>query len=107
MPSFLDPDMAYLLGLIVGRGTIREISGLRRLVIEYPFRSLEAKGIKKSFDAQDNTLLSLDDTINRLGELIEVTPKKISSRSSVSIIIESTKFSLLWRNINKLLKGKN
>lgn len=107
MPSFLDPDMSYLIGLIVGRGTIREISGLRQLVIEYPFRSLEAKGIKKSFDTKDKILLSLDETINRLGELTEVTPKKIASKSSVSIIIESTKFSLLWRNINKLLKGKN
>jgi len=106
MPSFLDPDMAYLIGLIVGRGTIREISGMRQLVIEYPFRNLEAKGIERYFDTKDKILLSLDDTINRLGELTEVTPRKVASANSVSIIIESTKFSLLWRNINKLLKGK-
>jgi len=31
MNFFLDPDMAYLLGLIVGRGTIREVSGKRQL----------------------------------------------------------------------------
>lgn len=106
MSTFLDPDMAYLLGLIVGRGTIRETSGMRQLVIEYPFRSLDAKGIRKSFDTKDKTLLSLDDTINRLGELTEVTPKKIVSQNAVSIVLESTKNSLLWRNINKLLKGK-
>jgi hypothetical protein len=106
MSTFLDPDMAYLLGLIVGRGTIREVSGMRQLVIDYPFRSLEAKGIKKSFDTKDKILLSLDDTINRLGELTEVTSKKVPSKNSVSVIIESTKNSLLWRNINKLLKGK-
>ena len=107
MSTFLDPDMAYLLGLIVGRGTIRETGGMRQLVIEFPFRSLEAKGIAKSFDTKDKILLSLDDTINRLGELVEVTPKKISSNNAVSIILESTKNSLLWRNINKLLNGKN
>lgn len=106
MSTFLDPDMAYLLGLIVGRGTIRETSGMKQLIIEYPFRNLEAKGIKKSFDTKDKILLSLDDTINRLGELTEVTPKKVVSQNSVSIVLESTKNSLLWRNINKLLKGK-
>lgn len=106
MSTFLDPDMAYLLGLIVGRGTIRETSGMKQLIIEYPFRNLEAKGIKKSFDTKDKISLSLDDTINRLGELIEVTPKKVVSQNSVSIVLESTKNSLLWRNVNKLLKGK-
>ncbi len=106
MSTFLDPDMAYLLGLIVGRGTIREVSGMRQLVIEYPFRSLLATGIKKSFVARDKILLSLDETINRLGELTEVAPKKVVSNNAVSIILESTKNSLLWRNISKLLKGK-
>lgn len=106
MSTFLDPDMAYLLGLIVGRGTIRESGGMKQLIIEYPFRNLEAKGIKKSFDAKDKILLSLDDTINRLGELTEAAPKKVVSKNAVSIILESTKNSLLWRNINKLLDGK-
>lgn len=106
MSSFLDPDMAYLLGLIVGRGTIRESGGMRQLIIEYPFRSLEAKGLTKSFDTKDKISLSLDETINRLGELTESAPKKVVSDKAVSIILESTKNSLLWRNINKLLEGK-
>lgn len=106
MSTFLDPDMAYLLGLIVGRGTIRENDGMRQLIIEYPFRSLEAKGLTKSFDTKDKISLSLDETINRLGELTEATPKKVVSDKAVSIILESTKNSLLWRNINKLLEGK-
>jgi len=106
MSTFIDPDMAYLLGLIVGRGTIREISGMRQLIIEFPFRSLEAKGIRTFFDTRDKILLSLDDTINRLGELTEVMPKKVVSKNAVSIILESTKNSLLWRNVNKSLKGE-
>ena len=106
MSMFLDPDMAYLLGLIVGRGTIRESGGMRQLVIEYPFRSLQARGITKLFDTKDKISLSLDETINRLGELTEAAPKKVVSDKGVSIILESTKNSLLWRNINKLLEGK-
>ena len=106
MSTFLDPDMAYLLGLITGRGTIREASGMRQLVIEYPFRNLKAKGIETSFNAKDKILLSLDNTINRLSELTEIAPKKVTSKNAVSIIIESTKFSFLWRHINKLFKGK-
>jgi len=106
MSFFLDPDMAYLLGLIVGRGTIREISGIRQLIIEYPFKSLVTRGINKSFQTKDKILLSLDETVNRLGELVEITPKKISSENSVSIVIESTKYGLLWRNIDRLLLRK-
>ncbi len=106
MSLFLDPDMAYLLGLIIGRGTIREISGKRQLIIEYPFRNLTARGISKSFDAKDKILLSLDETINRLGELIEITPRKVSSENSVSIVIESNKYGILWRNIDRLLLNK-
>jgi len=106
MSLFLDPDMAYLLGLIVGRGTIREISGKRQLIIEYPFRNLVAKGITKSFDAKDKILLSLDETINRLGELMEITPQKVSSENSVSIVVESNRYGILWRNIDRLLLKK-
>lgn len=106
MSLFLDPDMAYLLGLIVGRGTIREISGKRQLIIEYPFRNLVAKGITKSFDAKDKILLSLDETINRLGELMEIMPRKVSSENSVSIVVESNKYGILWRNIDRLLLNK-
>jgi len=106
MSLFLDPDMAYLLGLIVGRGTIREISGKRQLIIEYPFRNLVAKGISKSFDAKDKILLSLDETINRLGELMEITPRKVSSENAVSIVVESNKYGILWRNIDRLLLNK-
>lgn len=106
MNFFLDPDMAYLLGLIVGRGTIREVSGKRQLIVEYPFKNLIAKGINKSFQAKDKILLSLDETINRLGELIEITPKKISNENSASIIIESNRYGILWRNIDHLLSNK-
>ena len=107
MSLFLDPDMSYLLGLIVGRGTIREISGKRQLIIEYPFRNLIAKGINSSFDTKDKILLSLDETINRLGELMEITPKKVSLENSVSIIAESNRYGLLWRNIDRLLLNKS
>ena len=106
MNFFLDPDMAYLLGLIVGRGTIREVSGKRQLIIEYPFKNLTAKGISKTFQAKDKILLSLDETINRLGELMEITPKKVTNENSVSIIIESNRYGILWRNIDRLLLNK-
>jgi len=106
MDHFLDPDMAYLLGLIVGRGTIRESSGMRQLIIEYPFKNLIVQGIKKSFRARDKILLSLDETVTRLGELIEITPKKLSSENSINIVIESTKYGLFWRNIDHLLLNK-
>lgn len=106
MSTFLDPDMAYLLGLIVGRGTIRRTNGHKQLIIEFPFRNLMAEGITKKFNTKDKILLSLDETINRLGELVGSVPSKQSSTNSVNLVFESTKNTLLWRNLERLLEGK-
>jgi intein/homing endonuclease len=106
MSIFLDPDMAYLVGLIVGRGIIRRIDGHKQLIIDFPFKNLIAEGITKIFNTKDKILLSLDETIDRLGELVGSAPGKQPSQNSVSLIFETTKNTLLWRNLDRILKGK-
>jgi len=48
--NYLDPDVAYLLGMIVGRGSFTDDDDDRRLVIEFPHSALRAKGIEKAYD---------------------------------------------------------
>jgi len=55
--DYLDADVAYLLGLIVARGSLTEIGGVKRIVIEFPFRNLEAEGIEKKIVQKDQILL--------------------------------------------------
>jgi len=106
MRDIIDPDLAYLLGLIIGRGTIRVTNGHRQLIIEFPFRNLVAKGLKSKYETKDKISASLDEIINRMGELTGITPHKRTTKTSVSITFDAIKNSYIWRIIDKLLKGK-
>jgi len=68
MSFFVDEDMAYLFGLIVGRGILKEEGSLKQIIISFPYKNLRAIGIKKTFKQRDVILLSLDPIVNRIGE---------------------------------------
>ena len=36
--DYLDPDVAYLVGMIVGRGSFQQERDIRRLTIRFPYR---------------------------------------------------------------------
>lgn len=99
MSFFIDEDMAYLFGLIIGRGTLKGNGGLKQIIINFPYKNLKATGIQKTFKQRDVILLSLDPIINRLGELIGQVPAKIESRTSVDIVIGLNRNNLIWRNV--------
>ena len=52
LDDYIDGDVAYLIGLLIARGTITESGGLRQLTIEFPYSSLKAQGIATSFDQE-------------------------------------------------------
>lgn len=106
MIDYLDADVAYLLGLIVARGELTETGGVKRIVIEFPFKNLEAEGIEKKIVQKDQILLSLDSTIQRVQELTELNIKKVSGEQSVNLLMESIKETMFLRNIKSLLRGK-
>jgi hypothetical protein len=106
MIDYLDADVAYILGLIVARGEITETGGVKRIVIEFPFKNLKVEGIEKKIVQKDKILLSLDPTIQRIQELTELDVKKVPGDQSVNLVMESIKETIFLRNIKKLLKGK-
>jgi hypothetical protein len=106
MIDYLDADVAYLLGLIVARGELTESGGVKRIVIEFPFKNLEVEGVEKKLVQKDKILLSLDPVIRRIQELADLNIRKEEAEQSVYLIMETLKETVFLRNIKHLLKGK-
>jgi hypothetical protein len=106
MIDYLDEDVAYLLGLIVARGTVTKKGGVNQMVIEIPVGGLEAIGISKRITQSDRIKISLNDTIKRIRELIDAEVRIDDESRYIRLIIESLRNTIFWRDINFLLKNK-
>jgi hypothetical protein len=104
--DYLDVDMAYFLGLLVARGSINEASGVKRITIEFPFRSMYAEGINKTFNQRDQIIIGLQDPIKRINELTDVQINQNITENTVYLTIETLKNTIFWRNVKMLLQGK-
>ena len=97
--DYIDADVAYLLGLITGRGRISESGGVRQITIEFPYRDLQVEGSSGSYDADISIRLGLQEIQERLLELtgadITITPKE----NSVALILRFIRNTMVWRNI--------
>jgi hypothetical protein len=108
LSAFLSEDMAYFLGLVVGRGTIFRGSEVNRLIIEFPFKNLEAQGITKKYDTQMYLSGSLDRIVNRLKKLgLNVRKESDIDNKTVSLIIEWHGEDIAWRLLNYLLNEEH
>jgi hypothetical protein len=92
--DYLDPDVAYYIGLVTARGTISDSGGIKRITIEFPFKNLKVQGIKKSIVQKGEIQLSLDKAISRVNELTECTIRKEETEHSVTLVIETLKNSI-------------
>jgi len=105
--DYIDPDVAYFIGLVTARGEISDSGSVKRISIEFPFRNLEVEGIKKKIIQKDQILLSLDRVMNRVNELADVDMRKDESERSVYLIIETLKNTMFLRNTKMLMKGRS
>ena len=104
--DYIDPDVAYFIGLVTARGEISDSGRVKRISIEFPFRNLKVEGVKKKIAQKDQILLSLDHVINRVNELADVNLRKDESERSVYLIIETLKNTMFLRNIKMLMKER-
>ena len=81
--DYIDADVAYLLGLITARGKISEDSDVRRIIIEFPYKSLEIEGISARFDTDNSIKLGLQQIQERI---LDVTGTDVGIRSTDSSI---------------------
>ncbi|MFN3466536.1 MAG: hypothetical protein ACK4WF_02415 [Candidatus Brocadiales bacterium] len=102
----MDEDVAYLVGLILVRGTLEEQEDIKRLNIEFPYKSLEATGIKTAVKQRDALLLSANSIRDRVNELLDVDFKVEDLNNSVILSAVLTKNTMAWRNLKLILGGK-
>jgi len=105
--DYMDPDVAYLLGLIMAKGTLDENGVLRRLIIEFNFKNLEAHGIEKVFKTRDQLILGMIKIRERISELLDTNIEQKELNNKIILKATFTKNALTWRNIRALTQGKN
>jgi len=101
--DYIDGDVAYLIGLIVARGTIVENSSHRRLIITFPFSSLKIQGLKSEFKQEESIKLGLFNIRERLLELLDSDVSIVDKENSIDLVFKFTRNSMVWRNILLLL----
>ncbi len=98
--DYVDADVAYLLGLITARGRISESGGVRQIVIEFPYQSLEVEGIATTFEAEAAIRQGLLRPIeNRVSELTGAHVEMIDKGKSVDLVLRFSGNTMMWRNI--------
>jgi hypothetical protein len=104
--NYLDPDVAYFLGLVVARGRLQEDID-RRVVIKFPYSNLIVEGVKTRFDQETQLRLGTAAIRDRLDELLEADVQIIREKGSVTILIRFLRNSIAWRNLRLHTQGKN
>lgn len=105
MVDYMDPDVAYLLGMVMARGTFQTERDIRRLLIQFPYRLDSVNtlpGSTLSFDRETELRLCLDDVRRRISELLEVDIEVERLEREVALKAVFTKNTMSWRNLQLL-----
>ncbi len=105
-PAYFDADVAYLAGMIVARGTLTDGDHSKQLVIEFPFKSLEAHGITKKYSQSDAVELSVHRIKQRISKLLGTSLEAVISDSSCSLVAKYANDTMEWRNLRALFGDK-
>ena len=104
--NYLDPDVAYLLGLITIRGELYESQGDKRIIIQFPFKSLIAEGIKIRVGQKDQLDMAVNRIRDRLQELVESHIDVERGENEIVFLMRFLRNSLVWRNIRYMFGTK-
>ena len=97
--NYLDPDVAYLLGLIAIRGELYESQGDKRIIIQFPFKSLIAEGVTVHVDQQNQLDMAVNQIRDRLQELLEGPIEVDRADREFIFSIRFLRNAMVWRNI--------
>ena len=108
--DYIDPDVAYLVGMIVARGSFYQDGDVRRLVIQFPYR-LDAMtpvpNSKINIDKESALRLSLDEVRTRIAELLESNLDIQRKSHEVSLSAVFTKETIGWRDLKYITGDKS
>lgn len=102
--NFLTPDISYLLGLITGRGEIQYSSEVKKIVIDFEYKTLQSKAITKVFDQKLHIQTSLDPVVVRL-QNIGINTQKIVGETKLSLVLRWQQEDIAWLFIKYLING--
>lgn len=102
--NFLTPDISYLLGLITGRGEIQSTHEIKKIVIDFEYKSLESKAINRIFNQKLHIQTSLDPVVARL-QNIGINTQKVVSQSKLTLVLNWQTEDIAWLFIKYLING--
>ena len=102
--DYIDPDVAYLLGLIVARGKIIQSPSLYKIIIDFPTGNLsieaeDLEGTVQKFNISTSIQLGMAQIRERLVELMDCDVKVNSSENNYAMVLTLTRRTMGWRNI--------
>jgi len=99
----LNPDIAYLLGMIAGKGEIHRGNKETKIIIRIPHKNLEIEGE----NTQQSVKASLADIVGRLNTLVGTNINLDATKENVAYIIFSkSNEDYLIRTINAYFENK-
>jgi len=107
--DYIDNDVAYLLGLILMRGTFHYENDIRRLIIQFPYKSLEFKTLPRSkikIDKETAIKLAVGSVENRIQELLGVNVQVVELNSEVQLKAVFNSKTMAWRNLTAIFNNK-
>ena len=109
-PDYIDPDVAYLLGLIIARGEFHVENDVRRLVVSFPYRSeivAALPGSQLKAQSRETAIrLGIDDVRKRIEELLETQLDVVKSQHLVTMKAIFTKQTIGWRDLRFLTANR-
>jgi len=108
--DYVDSDVAYLLGMIVARGSFHRDGDIKRLVIQFPYRHdamTLVPGSKISIDRETALRLGLESIRTRVTELLEVNLTVERKTHEVSLYAIFPRETIGWRNLRLITSDKS
>jgi len=108
--DYIDADVAYLIGMIVARGSFHQDGDVRRLVIQFPYRHdamTPIPGTEVGIDRETALRLSLDSIRARITELLEVDLRVARKAHEVSLYAVFPRATIGWRDLRFITGAKS
>lgn len=102
--NFLTEDISYLLGIITGKGEIQYTPQIKRIVIDFQFKTLKSQAITKVFDQKLHIQTSLDPIVARFQNL-GIATQKVVSGDNLSLVLTWQQEDISWLFIKFLING--
>ena len=94
--DYLDEDVAYLLGLITARGRIIDRGDDKKIILDFPFKSLEVEGFNQKEKIAQTVHRKIRERIQELASLpIDVQ----ETETSINMIIKENRNTLFLQKI--------